>query len=325
MVDVRTAGHLEFHTKPRIFVAGSAGVRRTQFAASFPKPIVADCGANQSELALSGADYAIINSESDLFDLVLELEGDTSYQTLVLDALDGFQDVLLDERLETEHRNELEVGDWKWLEGRLRTIFKRLKTLPQNLVVVGSVRDTMVRDTTVFQPVIQGGFAYKISQYMTHMLWLRANTVDGEYPREDFYLLTRPVSEAEWVGDFTQSLPRIFPVDFKSDFDRITEFWSNVVVGESVDVSLDIPPDVSGDIQTDISGDVSGDTEIPGQLSISDALESEAEPEVSGDVVESVSQSSCTVCGADVSKVWADLSVLRFGELHCESCFKKLN
>ena len=59
----------------------------------------ADCGANQAELALSGADYAIINSESDLFDLVLELEGDTSYQTLVLDALDGFQDVLLDERL----------------------------------------------------------------------------------------------------------------------------------------------------------------------------------------------------------------------------------
>jgi len=315
MVDVRTAGHLEFHTKPRIFVAGSAGVRRTQFAASFPKPIVADCGANQSELALSGADYAIINSESDLFDLVLELEGDTSYQTLVLDALDGFQDVLLDERLETEHRNELEAGDWKWLEGRLRTIFKRLKTLSQNLVVVGSIRDTMVRDATVFQPAIQGGFAYKISQYMTHMLWLRANTVDGEYPREDFYLLTRPVSEAEWVGNFTQSLPRIFPVDFKSDFDRITEFWSSVVVGESVDVSLDIPPDVSGN--------ASRDTEIPGQLSISDALE--AEPEVSGDVVESVSQLSCTVCGADVSKVWADLSVLRFGELHCEDCFKKLN
>ena len=157
MVDVRTAGHLEFHTKPRIFVAGSAGVRRTQFAASFPKPIVADCGANQAELALSGADYAIINSESDLFDLVLELEGDTTYQTLVLDALDGFQDVLLDERLETEHRNELEAGDWKWLEGRLRTIFKRLKTLSQNLVVVRSIRDTMVRDATVFQDQVCSG------------------------------------------------------------------------------------------------------------------------------------------------------------------------
>ena len=38
------------------------------------------------------------------------------------------------------------------------------------------------------------------------------------------------------MGDFTQSLPRIFPVDFKSDFDRITEFWSSVVVGESVAV-----------------------------------------------------------------------------------------
>ena len=127
-------------------------------------------------------------------------------------------------------------------------------------------------------------------------------------------------------SEFSADLPtKNVPFVFKSDFDRITEFWSSVVVGESVDVSLDIPPDVSGDIQTDISGDVSGDTEIPGQLSISDALESEAEPEVSGDVVESVSQSSCTVCGADVSKVWADLSVLRFGELHCESCFKKLN
>lgn len=321
MVDVRTAGHLEFHTKPRIFVAGSAGVRRTQFAASFPKPLVADCGANQSELALCGADYAIVNSESDLFDLVVELEGDTTYQTLVLDALDGFQDVLLDERLETEHRNELEAGDWKWLEGRLRTIFKRLKTLPQNLVVVGNIRDATVRDATVFQPAIQGGFAYKISQYMTHMLWLRANTVEGEYPREDFYLLTRPVSEAEWVGDFTQSLPRIFPVDFKSDFDRITEFWSSVVVGESADVSLDVQTDISDDA----SGDISDDTEIPGQLSITDVLEPEVEPEVSGDVVESASQSSCTVCGADVSKVWADLSVLRFGELHCENCFKKLN
>ena len=62
------------------------------------------------------------------------------------------------------------------------------------------------------------------------------------------------------MGDFTQSLPRIFPVDFKSDFYRITEFLSSVVVGESVDVSLDIPPDVTGN--------ASRDTEIPGQLSI---------------------------------------------------------
>ena len=49
----------------------------------------------------------------------------------------GFQDVCYwMRRLETEHHaNELEAGDWKWLRVVLRTIFKRLEDLSQNLVV----------------------------------------------------------------------------------------------------------------------------------------------------------------------------------------------
>lgn len=320
-MDIRTAGDSEFHTKPRILLAGSPGVRRTQFATSFPKPVVVDCGSNSVELGASGTDYITVTSEGDLFDLVCHLESDGQYETLVIDTLDGFQDVLLDERLMTEHRNELEAGDWKWLEGRLRTIFKRLKTLPQNLVVVANIRDIFVKNTTVFQPAIQGGFSYKVSQYMTHMLWLRANTSDGETPKEDFYLLTQPVSEAEWVADFSQTLTRVVPVDFKSDYDMIMSAWGSRVVGKS-----SAPEPLTDMTGVDVNVTAAVREEMPGQMSISDILDPTSEEgQTDEPLVDSQTDTSCIVCNEPVDKVWGDLSKLRFGEPHCESCFKKLN
>ena len=345
-VEIRHAGKGEYPGPLRMLVAGYPGVSKTKFAANFPKPVFAFCGGCGPELAVQGAAYGNIQSEGNLFELV-EFIKDSDYKTLVIDTLDGFQNILLDNRLKDQHRAERKVDDYVWLEQRLRAIFTGLVKLPQDIVVLASMRDLIVQETSVFQPAIIGSFNNSIHQFLTHSLWLKANVAQSPDERtEDFYLLTEPTSEAEWVKDYTETLSGQFTVDFVTDHERIVgavrsrefqESW--VELFESASSPDSVEPE-----STHIGADgIKTPSEVP--TSLSDESKEKAEPtttdtvttltEPSGGVsedsgtsqtsVDDSSELACTVCGNTADKTWVDLSKLRFGAVHCADCFKKHN
>ena len=112
----------------------------------------------------------------------------------------GFRMCYWDERLETEHRNELEAGDWEVVgEGRLRTIVPSARRLFLRILLLSEC-DTIVRDECFI--TIQGGFALQDLQYSdAHVVCEQTLLMEG-YPRRiSIFLLALPSrSRAEWVG-----------------------------------------------------------------------------------------------------------------------------
>ena len=345
-VEIRHAGKGEYPGPLRMLVAGYPGVSKTKFAANFPKPVFAFCGGCGPELAVQGAAYGNVQSESNLFELV-EFIKDSNYKTLVIDTLDGFQNILLDNRLKDQHRSERKVDDYVWLEQRLRAIFTGLCQLPQDIVVLASMRDLVVQETSVFQPAIIGSFSNSIHQFLTHSLWLKADVTQSSDERvENFYLLTEPTSEAEWVKDYTETLSGQFTVDFVTDHERLIEAvrsrdvqdsWvelfesqsgndDSVSTGTHIGVdgavlSSEAPTEPSeksqpekAPIPTDVPATLTEPSEAPTENTGSD-----------GSSVNGASESNCTLCGNSADKTWVDLSKLRFGAVHCADCFKKHN
>lgn len=318
MIEVRQAGTDEYPQKLKVLLAGGAGVRKLEFARQFPNPIVAASGSNSTELAVLEYKYTDIGSEDDLFQLTQVIE-ESEFETLILDGLDSFQNVLLDNRLKREHRNELNFDDWKWLEKRLRAIFTKLSTLDVHVVVTTGVKDVQVGNRSVMLPSVQGAFQNQMAQFFTHMLWLRANTTpeSGDAPStQEFYLVTAPVAEAEWCSDFTRTTSGYQDVNFVSDFETLFKALDSRSVQPSLTEVIEDKPQEAEELST----------EIPGQINIDEAIAAE-ENNPNPVNQESVNGGDiCESCGAtDVPKTWVDLSTLRFGAVHCEDCFKKKN
>lgn len=314
-VEIHTAGSEEWNSPLRMLVAGYPGVRKTAFAARFTNPIFALSGGTLPELARCGTPYVQINTESDLYNLAQFLQ-ESYYETLVIDTIDGLQNVLLDDRLRDQHRNELKIDDWKWLEQRLRAIFAGLSDLPQHLIITSNIRDINVDGETHFLPAIQGGFSNQIHQFLTHSLWLRGNVPPPEVDEnaEDFYLVTQPRSNAEWVGDYTHTLPKILPVNFESDEGQILAARNDALIGESFSVEV-----------------IWGKEAVEHVLAERDDAESDVSPDTTPDISETETEADaettaqCSVCGKDTEEPWIELSKLRFGAIHCVDCFKAAN
>lgn len=309
-LEIHSAGNDEMNTPLRMLVAGQAGVRKTLFAGKFPAPLFAFSGGCLPELALNESHYVKVNSENDLFEISKLLsDEDCQYETLVIDTIDGLQNVLLDDRMASQGRTEMKIDDWKWLEQRLRAIFGGLTKLRQHLVVLCNIKDITVDGNSLFQPAIQGGFSNQVNQFLTHSLWLKGSVSprDPEEPaklEERFCLQAEPSESAGWVADFTHTLGPVFEVNFEDDFERIYGMreWHS----ELADSSL---------IQVEVAKPIQ---------------EPEAEPEAEVETdsavqVEGDSDPVCAVCGKQVEDPWVNLSKLRFGAVHCVDCFKAAN
>lgn len=326
---LNTTGNAEFPVFQRLLVAGQPGVGKTHWASTLPKPLFANAGGGLTTLAHKGRfPYVEINGLADLFAIKTALDRLPSARselfgfevdTLVLDTFDEMQRRILNERLRKEHRTETKMEDWGWLADKFHAICEGLAQLDVHVIYITHTKDVTLRNgDVVFKPGLAGQFAEAIHNYVDASLLMRAATpeptvnavtVESEddevvvHPvvtqTVDRWFNTTPQIEAEWVHDKTGLLPSYCdPADL---FSLLLERPQDLVQSSNRVISLDSPPDTSG--------------EIPGQITIDEALTSEP-----------VEEFSCQACGASFTeKAWYDLSRMKYNATYCGDCYKKQN
>lgn len=138
----------------KALIMGEHGVGKTPSAACWPKPIIADCERGLMSVANKGVPYAEIKSPADMDALLehLRIEGmkppeKRKYQTLVIDTVDSYQRVLIQDRLRTERKESLSGwADWGYLDAKMTQLIDRMLNLPMNVVVNMHVKDDKDED-----------------------------------------------------------------------------------------------------------------------------------------------------------------------------------
>lgn len=133
----------------KALIIGENGVGKTPFAAQWPKPLFALCENGHMSLAQSGTAYADIKSSADMEAVLRHARVESmkpiasrSVQTLVIDTVDSYQKILIQERLkETGQQGLSGWADWGWLEGKMGSLTEAIKRLPMNVVVLMHTRD----------------------------------------------------------------------------------------------------------------------------------------------------------------------------------------
>lgn len=135
-MEVNVSSSAQWPTHVRAIVGGSPGTGKTSLGLTFPKPFYVFCGEPDPVLSKTpGVSYAVIESEPDLLQIKEAVESG-KFDTVVFDTVDRLQRTLLQRKISSENRSEIEMSDWGWIATRMRAIFGAFKSLPVNLLLL---------------------------------------------------------------------------------------------------------------------------------------------------------------------------------------------
>lgn len=216
----------EAYIKALIMGPPSAG--KTRSASFWPLPIFADCEKGRMSIADRKVPYGEITSTKDMDDLLLKLKQECqkpvrnrAFQTLVIDTLDAYQRIVIQERLTAEKKEALSGwADWGYLDAKMTQFVAKLLALPMNIVVNVHTKDTKGGDD---DPVItgiklKGDLKEQIAAEfdLVGLMGTFWESVDGER------VLSRaikwhPEPNVPILKDRSGRLPRFTPVTFTED------------------------------------------------------------------------------------------------------------
>lgn len=138
----------------KCLVLGQPSAGKTRSASFWPKPIFADCEKGRMSIADRKVPYAEITSIADMDALLRMLKAecrkpvaDRRYQTLVIDTIDAYQRIVIQERLDSEKKESLSGwGDWGYLDAKMTQFIAKLQGLPMNIVANVHVKELQVGD-----------------------------------------------------------------------------------------------------------------------------------------------------------------------------------
>jgi hypothetical protein len=160
----------------KALIMGPPGAGKTRSASFWPKPIFADCEKGRMSIADRGVAYGEVRSGQQMDDLMDLLQRecrkgkDRKYQTLVIDTVDSYQRIVIQERLLSEKKEALQGwADWGHLDGKMTQFLERMLNLPMNIVVNMHVKET-TEDVSgsdskliVMQPKLKGDLRDQIA------------------------------------------------------------------------------------------------------------------------------------------------------------------
>ncbi len=179
VLTIRTTGVEDFLQGGNAFmkalIMGAPGVGKTRSASFWPKPVFADCEKGRMSLADRSVPYAEIKNTSEMDALLkmLWLEckkplQQRQFQTLVIDTLDAYQRIVMQERLDAENKAAFSGWqDWGYLDGKMTQFIAKLHQLDMNIVVNLHIKDTQIGDDdakiAVMGPKLKGDLKDQIS------------------------------------------------------------------------------------------------------------------------------------------------------------------
>jgi hypothetical protein len=279
-IQIKTTGFEQYMNTGRsgsyvkTLIMGEHGVGKTPSAASWPKPIIADCENGLASVASRGIPYVEIHTSSDMQALVEELRRDSMkppeqrrFLTLVIDTIDSYQRRLIQQRLRSEQKESMSGwADWGWLDGKMTQLVEGLLSLPMNVVVNMHVKDAEDGDEDsrmlVKKARLKGDFKDAIYQDFDLIGLMESSYVPGTGDKQGERVQVRNIrwhAEPRFpaLRDRFNKLPRFTAVDFTEDdyyriFNAITADLDSIPETEVIDeieteaVTEPAPADVKG-------------------------------------------------------------------------------
>lgn len=219
---------LDPQEKPSILmvVYGEGGVGKTTFAATAPRPIIADCENGSKYFGLRGieAQVALIESWADMQEF-LEVALTDQFDTVIIDPVGELMEKLIrymidkaDSKLVQKDGNPTMAG-WGWLKQTMRNFLKVMRDSGKNIIIVAHVQEKDDEGRIIKRPMV----ATKLSEELVNLVDVVGymTTVNDESGETKRVIIVDPSSDKFVAKDRTGRLGKYIEPDFTKIVDGV--------------------------------------------------------------------------------------------------------
>lgn len=220
---------LEPTEKPSILmvVYGEGGVGKTTFAATAPRPIIADCENGSKYFGLRGieSDVALIEKWDDMQEF-MEIALTDKYDTVVIDPIGELMEKLIaymrnkaDSKFVQRDGNPTMAG-WGWLKSTMRNFLKTMRDSSKHIVIVAHVQEKDDEGRMIKRPMI----ATRLSEELVNLVDIvgyMTTANDNETGETKRLIIVDPASDKYVAKDRTGRLGRYIEPNFTKIVDGV--------------------------------------------------------------------------------------------------------
>lgn len=273
-----------------MLVYGAAGVGKTTFASTAPKPLLVDCENGAKYFGLRGIkmDIAKVNTWSDMNGL-FEIAKSGEYETIILDPLGELMEKLKRFMITTMGKKYAmddgspTIAGWGWLKDTMRSTIKILRDSGVNLLIIAHVEEKESEGLLVKRPKVMTKLSEEILGMMDVVGLMQTITIEGELKR---VIRVQPSDTFE-AKDRTGQLGQVVPPNFAEIVDACqgtkTFKWSNPkAVAKKEEPAEEAPKSTTDTVRDKMKTATkkkATKAEEPAETIAQDILEDNAEPE----------------------------------------------
>lgn len=205
----------------------------TRMSSTFPNVFYANVEGGLMSVADRAVPFADISSSDDLNGLLQALRQPPKAReaalgvpvsTIVIDTLDAFQKLLVDERKRNEKKETMAIADWGWLGDQLRMVVRNFRNLEMNVIFTCHVKTDSDAESgqTFVKPALQGAMGDEIAAYVDIAGLLKASPKNAIKDGKTIRVLQRTIQTGPdlrhpWLKDRSGKLPFEFDVNLVND------------------------------------------------------------------------------------------------------------
>lgn len=208
--------------KIKAVIYGAAGVGKTTFAATAPKPVFASAEGGLLSIADKNPDYTDIKSLKDLVDLLHYLKTEKhDYETVIIDSITEINDIIKNE-IEKRSGRSMQLQDWGELSKKIKNILRSFRDLPMHVIFIAQEHNDMDESRiNKIVPSLNGKAATEIAYFMDIVSYISLEA-DG----------TRKITTSPSKLLLTKDRSRLIPDSLDTD---ITDWIDNIAKIEAGD------------------------------------------------------------------------------------------
>jgi len=138
-----------------MLVYGPPGVGKTTFASTAPKPLIVDLENGSLALVGKDVDIAQVDTLQDAREAI-KYALEHGYQTVVIDSITRYAELLMDEILRENKRETARIQDWGEVVKRIKKLIWHLQSKNINTIFVALETEEKDEETLVKRPAVPG-------------------------------------------------------------------------------------------------------------------------------------------------------------------------